>query len=128
MPGFILCPSDVPLSVLPRSPNGSADAYPGDCASEGGLWISYDPRSLEPRRLKRGQVSGVSAVLRRGPLPAADAPCGQTEVVPSTGGKVQGYGPLSSLEHGFRGQPFTEQYEVPFVDDRGCLHTRGRGH
>src|SRR5579884_1342844 len=77
MPGFVHSTSDVPLSELPGSTNGAADAYPGDCAIESALWISQDPGSVEPRRLERRQVPGVPVVLRRGPLPAARATCRQ---------------------------------------------------
>lgn len=61
--GFMRSTSDVPLSELPGSTNGAADAYPGDCASASALRISQDPRSVEPRRLERGQVPGVPVVL-----------------------------------------------------------------
>ena len=39
--------SDVPLSELPGSTNGAADAYPGDCASASALRISH-PSDQDP--------------------------------------------------------------------------------
>src|SRR5271168_273399 len=38
------------------------DAYPRDRSGKGALWISQDPRTVEPRRLGCGQASGVSTL------------------------------------------------------------------
>ena len=48
LPGGSVESRHVSLSQPQRSSNRTPDAYPGDRADQGALWISEDPRAAEP--------------------------------------------------------------------------------
>ena len=77
----------------------SCGAYPLNHSDKGGLWISQDPRAVEPRILGCGQVPGVPAVYGRRPDSEVDKAYLQTQGSSAPGEEVQGDSAGSGAKH-----------------------------